>query len=134
MQLSAEARSALVQIGRRRRNKYSAKREKVDGLWFDSKAEAKRYRELKIMLTAGIIEGLQMHPRYALKTVEEDTGRVVVVGHYVADFWYKRAGQPVVEDVKGLRTETYEWKKRHFAAQYGMEITEIGGQKKKAKR
>jgi hypothetical protein len=32
----------------------------------------------------------------------------------------------VVEDVKGMRTPMYRWKKKHVEAQYGITITEVG--------
>jgi hypothetical protein len=51
-----------------------------------------------------------------------------MVGHYVADFRYRSGPQGllVVEDVKGVRTALYRWKKKHVEAQYGIQITEIG--------
>jgi hypothetical protein len=38
-----------------------------------------------------------------------------------------RNGVFVVEDAKGMpgRSPLYQWKKKHFAAQYGFEITEV---------
>ena len=46
------------------------------------------------------------------------------IGQYVADFVYYENGQEVVEDVKGVRTPLYKWKRKHFAAHYGKEIRE----------
>jgi hypothetical protein len=37
-------------------SKFHAKRTQVDGIWFDSKAEAGRYGELKLLERAGEIE------------------------------------------------------------------------------
>ena len=50
-----------------------------------------------------------------------------VIGHYVADFAYvdERTGQRVIEDVKGVKTAMYRWKKKHTEAQYGITITEV---------
>lgn len=92
----------------------------MDGIVFDSKAELQRYAVLKQKQAAGAISGLQVHPIYPLHA---DGGKLV--GFYEADFWYRDGdGAPVVEDVKGVRTELFRWKKAHFEAQYGMEITE----------
>ena len=42
-----------------------------------------------------------------------------------ADFVYIENGRKVVEDAKGVRTQLYQWKRRHFEIQYGMPITEV---------
>ena len=107
---------------RARRNKFGAKRTKVDGYTFDSKAEARRYVELRALEQAGAITELRRQVRYPL------TAHDVKIGHYVADFVYVRGdvvrgdGTEVVEDVKGIETQLFRWKARHFAAEYGREI------------
>ena len=102
---------------RARRNKFGAKRTKMDGYTFDSKAEARRYTELRALEQAGAITGLRRQVRYPL------TAHGVKIGHYVADFVYVQAdGAEVVEDVKGIETQLFRWKARHFAAEYGREI------------
>ena len=42
------------------RSKYGARKTIVDGITFDSKKEANRYRELKLLEDAGEIEKLKM--------------------------------------------------------------------------
>jgi hypothetical protein len=103
------------------RSKYGAKRTEVDGVTFASKAEARRYGELKLMERAGEIENLTLQPRYRL-----DVNGVKVCA-YVGDFFYYRIGQkgPVVEDVKGVSTPVYRIKKRLMKAIYGIDIVEI---------
>ncbi len=98
----------------------AAKSSFIDGVYFPSKKEAKRYGALKLMVQAGEIESLTLHPRFALCV------NGVRLGYYVADSRYidRRTGQVVVEDVKGWRTEMYLWKKKHFEAQYGIAILE----------
>ena len=44
--------------------KYRAIKTVVDGITFDSKKEAKRYSELKIMEKAGIIATLRLQPEF----------------------------------------------------------------------
>ena len=114
-----------------RRHKYGAKRAEVDGHKFDSKAEARRYGELKMLEKAGKIVGLKVHPKFGLRV---DMGRrgKTEIGFYEADFHYlSEGGEAVVEDVKGVRTPIYRWKKKHFEAEYGIEITEVDVKKSK---
>jgi hypothetical protein len=123
--LGAEATRKTFQ----RRHKYGAVRTEVDNIRFSSKAEAKRYGELKLLEKAGLIRGLQTQVAIPLDTFT-NTGRVRV-GVYVADFRYQRIipdggeWELVTEDVKGFRTPLYRWKKKHVEAQYGITITEI---------
>ena len=96
-----------------RRTKYNNKRVKEDGYTFDSKAEHRRYLQLKICVKAGVITKLKVHPRFVL------TAGIV----YVADFEYMQDGgdgrpRKVVEDVKGVKTGVYLNKKKLFAHDY----------------
>jgi hypothetical protein len=114
---------------RRTGHKFNAQRTEVDGISFASKAEARRYSELKLLAKAGKIECLELQPVYEL-LAPPPAGFLEwpVVGKYVADFRYfdMTTGAHIVEDVKGFKTELYRWKKRHVEAQYGITITEIG--------
>lgn len=91
-----------------------------------STAEALRYRELLILEAHGQIRGLRAQVPYALDVVTE-SGEVLTVGHYVADFVYWRDLTEIVEDVKGMPTPLYTWKKKHLLAQYGIQILETKG-------
>jgi hypothetical protein len=103
-----------------RRSKYNATKTVVDGITFASKAEAKRYAELKLLERSKEIENLECQPRFALTVLCGD-----VIGEYVADYRYWRGHSIVVEDVKGFKTPLYRWKKKHVEAQYGIKIVEI---------
>ena len=111
---------------KRNGHKYGAVPTEVDGIRFASKAEARRYGELKLLEKAGKISDLELQPRFEL-SVRRTLCAPVKLGHYVADFRYfdREAGQYVTEDVKGLKTPMYRWKKRHVEAQYGIAITEV---------
>lgn len=120
----------------RRRSKYGAIPKVVDGIRFASTKEARRYQELKLMEKAGEIESLELQPRFALCVADwrrmyfvilTDCTGEITVGDYVADFMYfdKRKQERVFEDVKGVRTPLYKWKKKHVEAQYGIQIREI---------
>ena len=107
-------------------NKYRAKKVSLDGHVFDSKAESRRYGELKLMMRAKEIFELQLQIPFELMAHSEDDSMAPTVGHYIADFIYRDAyNRLVVEDVKGFRTPLYKWKKKHFEAQYGIKITEV---------
>jgi hypothetical protein len=126
------------------RSKYGSVRTTVDGMTFDSKKEARRYGELKLLLKAGQIRNLKIQPHFALMAPvlsgavdNVNAGkfeRVSPLGEYRADFSFdERTGVPhgwrfVVEDVKSPATrkkQLYVWKKRHFERQYGIAIREV---------
>lgn len=122
-------------------HKYHAKPTTVDGIRFASMAEAKRYGELKLLEKAGVIEGLELQPKFALRTLLttgtfQGAGRAMageypLIGHYIADFRYFRqfpAGW-VVEDVKGFDVPLGRWKRKHAELQYGITIVVIGRQR-----
>jgi hypothetical protein len=108
-------------------HKFNAVRTEVDGVKFASKAEAKRYGELKMLEKAGKIGHLSLQPRYMLLVWDCEKKQDVQVGHYVADFsyWDMREGKTVVEDVKGVKTPIYRLKKKMVEHRYGITITEI---------
>ena len=103
--------------------KYRAQPTEVDGIRFASKAEAARYRQLKLLEKAGHIRGLLLQPAFVLHA--PSPSGLVKVGRYVADFAYMADGALVYEDVKGMRTPQYRWKKKHVEAEYGIEIREV---------
>lgn len=110
------------------RTKYGAQPTTVDGIRFDSKREAARYSELKLLEAAGEIRDLELQPRFPL-FVASTTGsprELIRIGEYRADFKYREKGGRgfVVEDCKGFRTALYRWKKRHVEAQYNVIIRE----------
>lgn len=106
---------------KRRRSKYNAKKTVVDGITFDSKAEAKRYTELKMLERAGLIIKLKLQPKYeVLPSYTNGNGRKVRAMHYIADFEYydTEKKRMVVEDVKGHKTREYLLKKKLFEKRY----------------
>lgn len=113
-----------------KRHKYHAQPTVIDGIRFDSKAEARRYQDLRLLERAGEIRGLELQPSFDL-CVPTGLTSMSRVGRYRADFAYEAVDRAsgvwrrVIEDVKGMRTETYRLKKRMVEAQYGVEITEV---------
>jgi hypothetical protein len=117
-----------VRMPHRARSKYRAVKETVDGYTFDSKAEARRYVELRLLEKAGEIHSLRLQPSFALDVIGGFVKDIRVnLGVYKADFDYFdiKADTRVIEDVKGFSTPMYRWKRRHVEAQYGITIVEI---------
>jgi uncharacterized protein DUF1064 len=112
-------------------SKYHATAQVVDNIRFDSKKEAARYCELKLLIKAKLIRNLVLQPSYPLEVLEKESRPI---GIYRADFAYEQLEideggmsgrwRPVVEDVKGFKTPLYRWKKKHVELQYGIEIRE----------
>lgn len=107
-------------------SKYHARKTVVDGITFDSKREAKRYQELKLLERAGAIRDLTRQVRYELIPAFDVDGKHYRPTSYVADFVYTdtATGEEVVEDCKGYRTDVYRLKAKLFAHRYGVSIRE----------
>lgn len=105
-------------------HKYHARRAEIDGFKFASRAEARRYQELRLVEAAGEIRNLKCQVRFPL--VVND----VKIGTYVCDFQYRdRSGAVIVEDVKGCRTQVYKIKRALMKALYHIDILETGGER-----
>lgn len=102
------------------KEKYKNKKVTVDGITFDSRKEANRYCELKMLERAGQITDLDLQKVFVLIPAQyEESGEFYTRGKnagqpkrgkcleqavtYRADFYYKENGKEVVEDVKGYR-------------------------------
>jgi hypothetical protein len=99
--------------------KFARRRVDLDGHTFDSKREADRYSELKLMERAGLISDLELQPLY----------RIAINGVHcfkiTFDFRYQRDGKTIVEDVKSTGTAkdpTFRVKKKVFEAQTGQKV------------
>lgn len=107
------------------------KRTRRDGEEFDSKAEARRYEELKLMQTAGEIRGLKCHPSWTIIPAQRDAaGKCIFkAAKYTADFSYlTKGGELVVEDVKSeytRREKDYILRRKLMYARYGIYVREI---------
>jgi len=98
--------------------KYHAKATIVDGYRFASKAEARRYGELKLLLRDGQITALRLQPRFVLQEKFVRDGKKIRAVTYVGDFEYFERGRKVVEDVKGVLTPVFTLKWRLFLGRY----------------
>lgn len=109
-------------------SKYHSKKVVVDGIEFDSKKEAKRYSELKLLERAGEIKELELQKVFELQPSFKKNGKTYRKTTYKADFYYfnTKIGKYIVEDVKGFKTEVYKLKKKMFEYKYQeLELREI---------
>ena len=107
------------------RSKYGAKKVTVNGLTFDSKKEANRYRELDLLERAGKISNLDTQVKFELIPSQRIDGKVVERAvNYVADFVYMENGNKVVEDTKGFKTPEYIIKRKLMLYVHGIRIKE----------
>ncbi len=103
-----------------RRSKYNSRKTEVDGFLFDSKLEAARYSQLRLLYYADKITSLELQPRFTLLPKFRHKGKAIRKIEYVPDFMYKEAGNdtPVVEEVKGKWTDTAKIKSKWFMHLY----------------
>lgn len=107
-------------------NKYKAKKTEVNGIMFDSRKEAGRYVELKMLEKAGYITDLRLQQKFVLIPAQKKNGKTVEREcSYIADFVYKENGKTVVEDTKGFRTDTYKIKRKLMLYVHGIEVKEL---------
>lgn len=117
--------------------KYGNKKVIIDGIVFDSKKEAMRWKALSLLEKAGAIQNLTRQVKFVLIPAQREPGTMGKRGgliqgkliekecSYKADFFYMENGVPVVEDVKGYRTEVYKIKRKLMLYVHGIKIKEI---------
>lgn len=124
------------------KSKYRSCKITIDGITFDSKKEAGRYQQLKLLERAGEIGELRRQVEFELIPAQFEhpfsatkRGRGKCLERkcsYIADFVYKVPifdhGEPfltVVEDTKGYKTPEYIIKRKLMLSVYGIRIKEI---------
>lgn len=124
------------------KSKYGSRKVTVDGITFDSKKEAVRYRQLKLLERAGEISDLRLQVKYVLIPAQRELCNDIYTRgakkgcfkpgkllekecSYVADFVYIHDGKIVVEDTKGFRTEAYKIKRKLMLHIHGIRIKEV---------
>lgn len=111
-----EARDLGIKIpGKAPKNKYNAKKAVVDGIRFDSQAEANYYIKLKYELKQGLVTGFCRQARFVVtegRNGEKGT-------EYVTDFvvFYPDGSYRII-DVKGVRTPVFKLKMKSFTEKY----------------
>lgn len=111
----AEAEKLGIKISKKSKSKYNSRKVNVDGILFDSQAEANFYCQLKFMLRAGEIEGFCRQARFVItegKNGEKGT-------EYVTDFIvFLPGGKYRIVDVKGVKTDTFKLKIKCLREKY----------------
>lgn len=110
-----EAKKLGILPSKNTKSKYNARKVNIDGIKFDSQAEANYYCTLKILLKTGEITGFCRQARFVItegKNGENGT-------EYVTDFvvFYPDNTYRIV-DVKGIKTETFKLKVKSFREKY----------------
>ena len=111
------------------KSKYGNKKCTVDGIEFDSKKEAARWQELRLLERAGKICELERQVAFELAPSVQYAGkRATPALRYVADFAYFEnigtASKYTVEDVKGVKTSAYKIKRHLMLAVHKIEVLE----------
>ena len=120
-------------------NKFGNHKVTVDGELFDSKREASRWLELKMLEKAGKIYDLQRQVKFVLVPAQYEPDTVGPRGgkikgkliekelSYYADFVYfdEETKETVVEDAKGVRTPEYVIKRKLMLWLKGYRIREV---------
>lgn len=125
---------------RKNASKYGNHTAVIAGEIFDSKKEAKRWKELLLLVMAGEITDLERQKKFVLIPAQREPDRTgpkggIIKGavierecSYYADFTYKvtETGELVVEDTKGgVRTPEYIIKRKLMLERYGIRIREL---------
>lgn len=129
-------------------NKYNARKIVIDGQEFDSRKEASRWQELRMLQKAGIISDLRRQVKFVLIPAQYEgsseiyqkgpkkgqTKRGKLIEHecaYICDFAYRSTAtdRTVVEDVKGCKySKAYDIfviKRKLMLERYGIRIKEV---------
>ena len=99
----------------------------LDGMRFDSKAEAQRWLHLRMLEKAGEITDLRTQVRFNLLPAQEVGGHKEKPVDYICDFVYVRAGMTIHEDVKSGPTKTKEFilKRKMMLFFHGIKVIEV---------
>ena len=103
--------------------KYHNTKTVLNGIKFDSKLEAERYAQLKILERAGVIRKLELQPSFELLPSFRKNGKTWRRIVYKADFRYIlcKDDRIIIEDVKGstaVITDVFRLKQKLFEYKY----------------
>ncbi|MBS4172093.1 DUF1064 domain-containing protein [Bacillus sp. FJAT-49736] len=103
----------------KKRPKYGNHKTVIDGINFDSKAEAIYYNQLKWLKQAKQIKNFKLQPKYILQEAFTKNGKRFRKIEYVADFEvHKLDGSVEVVDIKGVETKEFVIKRKLFERKY----------------
>ncbi len=97
-----------------------------EGIKFDSQRERSRWFHLIQLQAAGEIRELRLQVPFVIAPPAVVAGKKRRARTYVADFVYlTAAGEQVVEDVKGMQTAMYQFKRHLMKTVHDIDIVEI---------
>lgn len=102
---------------------------------FHSKAEARRWDELILLVRAGKFTVLRRQVEHRLLAWAGGLAKPEPLGKYITDFEYfePETGAFHYEDVKGFDTPLSKWKRKHFEAQQAVVVDTPGLRSKPAR-
>ncbi|WP_445429252.1 DUF1064 domain-containing protein [Bacillus atrophaeus] len=100
-------------------NKYGARKTQVDGITFDSRAEAKYYEQLKWLKVSKQIKDFKLQPRFLLQEAFKKNGKTFRKIEYIADFEvHNLDGSIEIIDIKGVETKEFAIKRKMYERNY----------------
>lgn len=112
--------------------KYGNRKVVLDGIIFDSKREAARYNELKLLERGGAILDLELQKNFQLlppqyRIVNGKKKLIERAVNYKADFYYydREKKSFICEDTKGFKTKDYIIKRKLMLFMNDIRIVEI---------
>ena len=118
----AAQKQVVEKVLAQKTGKYHNRKTVRHGITFDSKHEADRYDELRLLLKAGEIHDLKLQQTYKLVGAQRTpTGAAV----RAVTFVYTRDGKTIVEDAKGFKTKDYIIKKKLMLERFGIWVEEV---------
>ncbi len=99
-----------------RTSKYGNQKTEIDGIIFASKAEGRRYSELKLLERGGFIRDLKRQTGFHFML----DGESMFI--YLSDFDYWEGCTYVIEDTKGVQTPVFRLKRKLIEKQHRIKI------------
>lgn len=116
--MPSNIRKQFEEIDVKTETKYKSIAVTIDGIYFRSTKEGKRYIQLRFKQKMGFISDLKLQVVFELITDG------ILIEKYIADFTYIENGEYVVEDTKGKKTSDYKRKRKWMKNILGIEIKE----------
>ncbi|MDU6337103.1 MAG: DUF1064 domain-containing protein [Clostridium sporogenes] len=108
-------RGKKVEKPKPKKQKYKNKGTWIDGVFFRSQLEAKRYCQLKLLFHAGEIAGVVLQPQFILQEGNGENRAIT----YSADFLVLNKDKTyTVEDTKGYESEQWKRTYKQFKLRY----------------
>ena len=91
----------------------------IDGVMFDSKREAARYNDLKLLMRSGKIRDLETHPAFDISI----NGKHICIVKLDFKYWSNETNALVYEDSKGFDTPMSRIKRKLVEAHHNIKVT-----------